>query len=272
MPSPQRAHRHDAAIGGGRDVRRSASVIDSQRPVEKHEAEHAVRGFVLDDPPEHGARAADGGRRARWRAAAGSTPPRRRRRSARSCRRRAAAAAAPARRRRSCVGLELDLGAAAQLHRHARASARRAPARRDGKRDGHRDEIERRAAFEQSAQRRRAGDARCGALETRRRSTACAPASSAASGSPVVSKRAPGHRLDLGAHPAVAPLDVVAEELEFEQLGCQRGPYRGATRLATRSSGRTCRWCCRRRVGGGVGAAVLRRRHQVGHRVPPHAT
>jgi hypothetical protein len=85
-----------------------------------------------------------------------------------------------------------------------------------GKREPRGDEIEWRAALDERAEGRRAGDAGPVLLEGRARPSA-PRRDEVLLGDPACVDRAPGHGLDLGAHAPVALLDAAPEELELEE-------------------------------------------------------
>src|SRR4029079_12602232 len=101
-------------------------------------------------------------------------------------------------------------------HRHPRAQLDVHQLVHDETR-GHRNEIERRAALVEKTRGSRTGDT--GAVLLKRRAgPLLAREHQGRFGDPSGVERAPGHRLDLGTHLAVTPLDAPTEEPELEQL------------------------------------------------------
>ena len=211
---------------GARARRRSSDGSAQSRNVKPNVA---VRRLVAHDAPEHGARQRvprrvpraleerDGQRLADAEEADDHV---------RGAQERAAATSSAS--TTSVVGIVLDLGAAAELHRHAGAELDvHELVDREARRQ--RDEIDGRAALEERAQRRARTRCPCGAPGTRPPSTPCARRRARRAEICARVERSPGHRLDLGPHLAVAALDALAEQLELEELGarahrsCQRG-------------------------------------------------
>ena len=206
-----------ASSAAARRCSRSRRVERRRAPSRGSPAEHAVRRLVPHDARRAPRAAAGASARVPGRrAAAESTAPRRRRRSAPRARRRAAAAAATASASAiSVVGVVHELGAAAQLHRHARAQLDvHDLVEREAR--GQRDQIERRARLDERPQRRRARGRRAVLLERGAGPRAARAATSAVSADAARVERAPRHRLDLGPRLAIAALDRAAEQLELE--------------------------------------------------------